>query len=871
MRPWRSLGLIVALVASFAVPAFMAASADQFLVSAADSITRQVLDEQPGSLDVSVIATGRLSSAGVDALDASMREELGRITRLGPADHIISAELGLQEPAVDGQPPVAIIGSGARFIARNGAIDALDVIQGDRDVEGIWISERLSSLLDLPAGTLVSVEGSDPFPIAGVFANLWEGERNPYWDDVPAAFVPRFSRVFAGPSFETMIVPESLLLSWDVIGSLRWDTVVSTAPASLAGLAEHANQVRGIDRSYTGSASMREALDQFVGPSGATPNLNSEVFDVRRDIDDIVAELDQPITTASIGGIALGLLVTAAGAAFAVRKREAEVRLLRADGDAAWRFAARAIAQFAIPAGFGAALGVAATWLIAVGPGGVQNGVSIDGWSIARVALIGLVVAAIVTGWTSSRVMQVRRARSGPIRLTWLLPVVGVACAAWVQVGTTGETSEVDALVIAFPLVGLIAGVGLIVSGARWLMHRVHRSGRSLPPALFLAWRRITSADASALLLSTALGVALGLVIFSSSLVAGLDISSEAKATAAVGANTQLRVDGPIDVTLPDRTTLVQVLSTRSTIGRAPITVLAIDPATYAGAVSWHPTFGSTPDEVIRALERPVDADVAAVVAGRFDVPGEAGFGTALVTSYEVVGSVPAVPLTSRVAPTLVVDAGQVVAAALRAHDLARPIDVAPDEWAAEFRSPFLSSTELLISQLDAEALTAFTDDNDINVREVITLAERRDEVGNRAARWTFDYISLLAIVAGLAAVGTLFFFLSEQRAARQLSSVMAERMGLRRRSAAVAAVVEVLGLVAVAFVAGAVVAVAVSARVFGRFEPDPLLAPEVGLDIPWGVIGTVAGGATLVVIVVALANQWFAGKRSYAEVLRDS
>ena len=52
----------------------------------------------------------------------------------------------------------------------------------------------------------------------------------------------------------------------------------------------------------------------------------------------------------AIGGIVLGLLVTAAGALFAVRKREAEVRLLRSDGDAGWRFAARAIAQFVAPA-----------------------------------------------------------------------------------------------------------------------------------------------------------------------------------------------------------------------------------------------------------------------------------------------------------------------------------------------------------------------------------------------------------------------------------------------------------------------------------------------------------------------------------------
>ena len=53
VRPWRSAGLILALIASFALPAFMAASADLFLVSASDSITRQVLEGEASHETVS--------------------------------------------------------------------------------------------------------------------------------------------------------------------------------------------------------------------------------------------------------------------------------------------------------------------------------------------------------------------------------------------------------------------------------------------------------------------------------------------------------------------------------------------------------------------------------------------------------------------------------------------------------------------------------------------------------------------------------------------------------------------------------------------------------------------------------------------------
>ena len=871
-RPWRSAGLILALIASFALPAFMAASADVFLVSAADSISRQVLDENPSGLDVTVVAAGRLTPTGVADLDVAMRSQLDRVGRLGDPQRIVYADLELQRPSPDGQSPAeAIIGSGARFIASDGAIDALDVIDGDRSVEGVWISELVSQRLELPVGTLVSVNDSRALPIAGVFANLWEGERDPYWDDLPPAFVPRFARVMSGPVDETMIVSESVLLGLGVDGLVRWDVGMTERPDSYAELSNQAARTRGIERSYTESPDLAGALAGFAG--GGVPMLATDVFDLRDEVDGIVADLDQPIATAAIGGIVLGLLVTAAGAAFAVRKQETEVRLLRADGDAAWRFAARAVAQFTAPAALGAALGVAAAWLLVATPGGGVGPSTdvIDVGSVVRVAVVGLGVAAAITAAAASRVLHTRRSMVGSLRLAWFLPIVGVAAAAWIQVGTEGDAGEVDVLVIAFPLVGLTAGVGLVVLAAQWLMRRAHRSGGSLPPALFLAWRRITSADSSAVLLSAALGIALGLIMFSSSLVAGLDTASVAKATTAVGGVTQVKGDGLLDAELPEETTLVRVLSTRTTIGGNSVTVLAIDPTTYAAGVSWHPTFGASAAEVVAALEQPVAADVAAVVAGRFPISPEAGFGTSRVTSYAVVETIDAAPLTSEVAPTLLVSADQVNAAARSDHDAARPADVDADEWADEFQSPLLGARPVLISQLDRASLTSFLDDNEIQVQELVTLTDRRDLVGNRAARWTFEYVSLLAVIAGLAALGTLFFYLSEQRANRQLSTVMAERMGLRQRTAATAAVGEVLGLVVVAFVAGTSVGLVVAMRLFDRFEPDPRLAPDVGLDPPWALVGAIAAAATVVVVLAALVNQWLAGRRTYSEVLRGS
>lgn len=160
---------------------------------------------------------------------------------------------------------------------------------------------------------------------------------------------------------------------------------------------------------------------------------------------------------------------------------------------------------------------------------------------------------------------------------------------------------------------------------------------------------------------------------------------------------------------------------------------------------------------------------------------------------------------------------------------------------------------------------------NDVAVREVTTLSDRTGLVGNRAAKWTFEYLGLLAAIAGLAAVGTLFFYLSEQRTNRQLSTVMAERMGLRRGAAAVAAVGEVLGLVLVAFAAGTATGLALAARVFDRFEPDPRLVPDTGLVPPWSLIAALGVVATVVVVTAALVSQSTSRRRSYGEVLRGT
>lgn len=874
-QPWRSGGLVVALVASFAAPALMAASSAMFLESAADSVTTALVEENVGQLDVTVTAAGRLATDTLGTLADEIDGQLRRVPELGPADRtVFASRIGLEIPsAVADEPPVALIGSSGTLLQREGAVEALDVVEGDSAAVGIWISERYADRLDLAVGDVVGIDGSDPLPIAGIYENLWEGERDPYWDEVPSALAPRYSRVLGGPLVELYIAPAGVLDDLGIEGGVRWDASVVDPPRTQAALDRLTARYRGVERSFTESSAVSAAIGGFSGAGTRVPSLTTDAFDLRDRVDDIVDGLSQPIGTAAVGGVLLGLIITASGAAFAVRKRRVEFRLLRSDGDPGWLFAARALLQYTPPALLGAVVGVISAVLLVglLGPSGRFHGSAIDRSVVVGALIAGLLIAAATTAVAAVRVLERPTSHTGSLRSGWLLLVVGLATAMWIQVGASSRPRELDPLVIGFPLAGLTAGVGLITVLTRWGMRRVRRTGRSLPTPVFLAWRRITSADAGASMLSAAMGIALGLVVFSAVVVDSLETAAAAKTTTVVGGTTQVRVLTPGDFELPEDSTAVLRQSTVLTVGGDRVDVLVIDPETYADGVSWHPLFGSSPERVLELLDAPVDADVAAIVVGDRPVPADGGFGTSNVLSYEVVGEIAGAPLASAVSPTLVVRADQVEAAGRRLHELGRPDGVDPQDWAEQYRSPVARAASILVSQQSAEAVIEELAALEIETRDLLTASGERDQIGNRAARWTFEYLRLLAVIAAIAAVGTLLFYLSERRAARRLSTVMAFRMGLRRSTAQLAAVVEVLGLVALALVAGTISALLIAARVFARFEPDSRLPPSVGIQRPFALFAVIAAATIATVVLAAMASQRAASQQSYAEVLRES
>ena len=300
----------------------MTSSADLFAVAAGDRITERLVVEAGSSIAVVIVAGGAFDTEAVAAVDDALGDRLARVSRLGPPSRTMFTDaLGLGPPPAPDAPVQVIPGSGGRFFVRDGAIDALTVLRsGPDDVDGLWISERFAEKQALEVGDVVGVEGSPtPLVVAGIHRDLWRDGRDAYWDEVPATLVPTFSSVFGAPLFELFIVSGETADALGLSGTARFDIAVERPPTTLSELGDLSSELRSVERSFTRSDSIVSALQQFSGEGAPVPSLASGLFDVEREAIDRSDELDQPIATTSIAGIALGLVVSMAGAGFVAR------------------------------------------------------------------------------------------------------------------------------------------------------------------------------------------------------------------------------------------------------------------------------------------------------------------------------------------------------------------------------------------------------------------------------------------------------------------------------------------------------------------------------------------------------------------------
>jgi putative ABC transport system permease protein len=134
---------------------------------------------------------------------------------------------------------------------------------------------------------------------------------------------------------------------------------------------------------------------------------------------------------------------------------------------------------------------------------------------------------------------------------------------------------------------------------------------------------------------------------------------------------------------------------------------------------------------------------------------------------------------------------------------------------------------------------------------------------------WTFGYLSALAALVSLVAVGGLLLYLETRQRARIVSYALGRRMGLTRAAHLRSLLAELGTLLAASYAVGTGLATAAVLLVYRRLDIDLLRPPPPLLTTPTAAILGAAAGVIAVSVLASLYAQRAADRTNVAEVLR--
>ena len=669
-----------------------------------------------------------------------------------------------------------------------------------------------------------------------------------------------------------MLTDESTLLSSGLTGVVRWRAPLASIPDTYDGLRRLRNRVRSFELSGLDTSELGDALRAISTDANRRPVLQTELFDTASEVELATRRLVGPLASVRGVGAAVGLLVVLTAGWFVVDRRRGEYRLLASEGDGTARMSARAAAQLVTPVLAGGVIGVLAA---VVGPWwfGPASRLALDELPWAGLAIVStatLAAASLTIGFVGARTLR----GAGNLTARRVLPAAMVLLAVaaaflWAQIGRTDvdDVTTVDLTVVALPIVALLLAVAIAVGIATWALGRFGQRAARLPDVAYLAVRRFATGALGMQLVAAAVGLGVGLVVFAAALTSTLDRTVDVKLATEIGGASAAVLTGalPPGVDLPPRSTVIRTFDTIVTPGQVRARIVAVDADSFADAVSWPEEFGSGPRQVLDVLAGSIEGSVPAV-AIRGEVPIDRGaFGLTQTFEYRVEERLGALPLAGGLDLTLLVDGDRLDAFALAEAGYASVAEANGNNYLV----PTQRFRVRVVSQAPLDDLRAALADADVAVREEQSAAQRRRAPDLLAARAAFGYLSVLGIVAGVAALASLALFLATRRRARAVSSAMTRSMGLADRAAAAVTAIEVGVVVVVAVVAGLATAPAVIRRLSSRFDPAPDLPPSVAIAIDWPLTVAIAVLGIMVVVGSVWVLERRTAARSTAEVLR--
>jgi hypothetical protein len=406
------------------------------------------------------------------------------------------------------------------------------------------------------------------------------------------------------------------------------------------------------------------------------------------------------------------------------------------------------------------------------------------------------------------------------------------------------ETTGVDSLAMAFPMLAATAGAVLLVRPVVAVARRLRRAAPGSDPAVLLALRRLAHDPVSAAAVAGAVALAVATAALGGALSDSARSALEAKATTFVGSESAANIAGT-DRTLPasleGRATVVH--EARASSGSRRVVVAGIDPATFADGAALDAGERRLVDALARAAAEP-RADggaVPAIVVGPLPETAVA-FGRGDVLEVEVIGRPDTFP-TSRSSSTLVVVD---VVALDRARTTASVLSAEP------------------AAELEAELVAAGR-----RVTGVISVGEVVTGTSIAAVDWAYAGLRALGAVVVAVLLGVQVARSAARVRQRQLAEVFTGAMGLSRRRAAVAEAIEQGVPVGLGLAVGLVVALVVASAAIADLDSARILPPRSSLVTPWPTLAVVVTVALAALLAVVAGGRRQARRSRAAVVLR--
>jgi hypothetical protein len=929
LRLLRFPGLALGVAAAGAVLAGSVTATSLWQTSAGNAAMREVFAHGAGDMLLTVRAYGPVGDLPAwrplgrtldQQHDFVTGEVQRRIPGLGAATRAARiVDLGVRGPAGAATVTLAAVDNPRAFVP-----DAAPDEAGTAGGDGVWLDPASARQLGVAAGdhvTLTSGDSNVSARVAGVSSDL-EGAASP---------LARLLR----PEGDTSNLLLTELSSAKALSSeLNLSGYVTWAFGLAPGLLEEPDsaELRAIRADLI---AFQDYADDSEQAFHQTIEYAEVGIDTRQlsDVLGIHAALVPPMDTISLTGQVLGLALAGAAAVFAVRRRRGEMAVLNAHGVARASLAARLAVETLLPLAAGGVAGWAASMFAvnALGPMRPLARAVTPGDAIAAALPLaaGLVVVAAAAWFALRRELPERQARPRPRRgrlasqrLPWELVVLGLAAGAGYEIlsrgslvaGGPGGAPRVDQLIVIFPLLAVGGLAGLVARGLERLASS--RPARDATfwvrrgPAGFLAARRIAAAPRTAVALLTLAIVSFGLLAYGVITPAstrasvldkarqqlGSDVVIPTERLAAAAARTRLAEPAAGD---PDAAQGAALATEVARVPDAlihlnePITILAVDPASFQRVTGWEPEWSDP--RLAADLFRQLDQREVRFGTGGLDYgltlpaiyvapevlgpPGQItiemlrnpGDRTPVgeeverskVAAIDVLGTVTGFPgyRDGHLFVVGIQDLEKVVAAAETSRAL----------WAQAVRQTWKVESEVW-GEGDAGAVLAAAGAAGITPsgapRTAATLLETP---AYASVRWTFGLLQGFALLSAIVTLAALLLYAVTRQQARTVSYALARRMGLRRRAHLTATTLELCALLLVAYVAGIVLALATALLIVPRLDPLPSLLPRPEVRLPFGQLAVAGLALPVVALLAAVLIQFRSDRANIAEVLRHA